>query len=404
MNPQENIEKLIRKLVLPGTKTADERILNDALAAYEKSETEQTAAPRPNVWRIILKNKMTKFAAAALIVIAVMFGVNKFGFDSANKVFANAIDSVRKAKTLSCIESFGALNKKGTQDAIKQEQMFKSPNFSRYTNLSVVDGQFCGEVTITDYGKRKRLTLNPNNKTAFLRDISSQYKVDRNTGKLKLTELNTSLRDRLLDIRIKAVEDLGETTLNGNLVYLLQSRGDNEVTKVWIDPESGLPVQIEGVRKNRFFTYTSIKIDEVLNDDLFSLEPPDGYKLKEFTNTWPVSKEKIAAKIMYLLIECWVFAAKNNDQLPQDLGDLESTGVNQKVLNTILYAPDQQDGLPLITYLKPREESDLSREIMMYETFEEWPESGIVVGFGDTHCELITDQETFDALLKSFEF
>ena len=41
MNPQDNIEKLITKLVLPGTKAADERILNDALAAYKKSETKK---------------------------------------------------------------------------------------------------------------------------------------------------------------------------------------------------------------------------------------------------------------------------------------------------------------------------------------------------------------------------
>ena len=38
MNPQDNIEKLITELVLPGTKAADERILNDALVAQNTAD------------------------------------------------------------------------------------------------------------------------------------------------------------------------------------------------------------------------------------------------------------------------------------------------------------------------------------------------------------------------------
>lgn len=75
MNPQDNIEKLITELVLPGTKAADEYILNDALAAYEKSETKKAAERQPNIWRIIMKNRITKLAAAAVIAIALYIGL-----------------------------------------------------------------------------------------------------------------------------------------------------------------------------------------------------------------------------------------------------------------------------------------------------------------------------------------
>lgn len=78
MKPHNNIEKLIAELVLPGTKAGDERILNDALAAYEKTETEKTAERQPGVWRIIMQSKMTKFATAAVIIIAVFIGLNVF--------------------------------------------------------------------------------------------------------------------------------------------------------------------------------------------------------------------------------------------------------------------------------------------------------------------------------------
>jgi len=78
MNPQENTEKWIRELVLSGTKAADERILNDALAAYEKSETKKTADSQPIVWRTIMKSRISKFAAAAVIIIAVVLSINIF--------------------------------------------------------------------------------------------------------------------------------------------------------------------------------------------------------------------------------------------------------------------------------------------------------------------------------------
>ena len=71
MNPQDNIEKLIRELVLPASKAADERIVNDALAAYERTEIKKTAERKPDTWRIIMKSRMTKLATAAAVLLIV---------------------------------------------------------------------------------------------------------------------------------------------------------------------------------------------------------------------------------------------------------------------------------------------------------------------------------------------
>ena len=53
----------------------DNRILGDALECLEKLRQQQLAATRPNVWRTIMKNPMTKLAAAAVIAIIVLGGV-----------------------------------------------------------------------------------------------------------------------------------------------------------------------------------------------------------------------------------------------------------------------------------------------------------------------------------------
>jgi hypothetical protein len=54
MKSQDNIEKMIKELVLPGTKAADERIVHDAMAAYGKTETKKTVEHSPSIWRAII--------------------------------------------------------------------------------------------------------------------------------------------------------------------------------------------------------------------------------------------------------------------------------------------------------------------------------------------------------------
>ena len=84
MKTAENIEKLIKEFFKAKKSSAvtspqmDERVLNDALAAYEKSRMTQSADLQPSVWRIIMKSKITKFAAAAIIIVAVVLSINIF--------------------------------------------------------------------------------------------------------------------------------------------------------------------------------------------------------------------------------------------------------------------------------------------------------------------------------------
>ena len=75
MTPIERIEKLIRKInVTPRVQTHD-KTLNDALAAQEEWKNEQSANLKPNIWRIIMKNPMTKIATAAAVILIAVLGI-----------------------------------------------------------------------------------------------------------------------------------------------------------------------------------------------------------------------------------------------------------------------------------------------------------------------------------------
>ena len=79
MKSASKIERLAKKIRLSPNAAADERILTSAEAALEKSIKTKPAALQPNIWRIIMKSRITKFAAAAAIIIAVLIGINQFG-------------------------------------------------------------------------------------------------------------------------------------------------------------------------------------------------------------------------------------------------------------------------------------------------------------------------------------
>jgi len=318
------------------------------------------------------------------------------------------MDSVRQAGTFSCTQIFEASYRDGEEDGkylLKHKRMFKEPDWERHEQLTSPWPRYIGEITITRYDTRQRLILRPAEKTATLHDVSSEYRIDEETDELKLTQLNTRLRDHLLELSAGAVEDLGSGELDGQSVRLLRSRKDKRIATVWIDPETNYPVQIElaWTDQNRSpMMFTSIQIDTELDDDLFSLEPPEGYTLSIHKEDTTDYKKRMMTKAKHLGLWCIVYANDNEGQFPSELGDLVTLGVITKdALNKALAAPDDPDGPSVIRYRKPNTvDKDWPAEVILYEIYDQWPDDGVVVCFADGHSELIVDQNRFEELIK----
>jgi outer membrane lipoprotein-sorting protein len=415
MKNAENIEKLIKKFCavkqsqVKTSSQLDERILADALPAQNNSKTKQSAAVQPHIWRILMRSRMTQYAAAAVIILAIIIGVVELGKPiGASAAFATAMDNIKKARTFSCMEIFQAGYQDGDKDGkylLKQKWMFKEPDKERHESLTSPWPRFIGEATIMDYGKRRQLVLRPAEKTATLHDMSSDYEIDDKTGELKLTRLSTSLRDRLLEWSAGAVKDLGRVKLDDRTVRMLQSQKDNRITTVWIDSETDFPVQIElkwTDNSREPVLYTSILIDAELDDDLFSLEPPAGYTFTMDKSDWPDDKSKISARMQHVSVACFVYANKHDDRFPSELTDLVKAGIiTEQVLNKVLTSPDKPDGPAQIRYRRPGMDiPDRSIEVMLYEVSDDRSGNGrVVVTMLDSHWELIPVQ-TLVQLLK----
>ena len=75
MRPSDNINELIKKLQLKASADLDKRVHDDISAALTESEKTKSVQPEPNIWRIIMKSRITKLAAAAAITIIVLGGI-----------------------------------------------------------------------------------------------------------------------------------------------------------------------------------------------------------------------------------------------------------------------------------------------------------------------------------------
>ncbi len=99
MSSEEKIRKLFAKSGLTVNSKIDDRIINDVLTELDKSEKTQSVSSEPNIWRIIMKSKITKLAAAAMIIVAIIIGFNQFrgSIDLATIAFADISEAMKNA-------------------------------------------------------------------------------------------------------------------------------------------------------------------------------------------------------------------------------------------------------------------------------------------------------------------
>lgn len=164
MKSAKNIERLISKINVTPASRSDEK-LNEIMAAQEESKT-KPAASEPNIWRIIMTSKTTRFAIAAVIIVAVLFGMNQFGgsIDGANVALADVIENMKKMPWIHGTVTINQSGKKITQEHWKC--------FNPSIDASI-DGD--GSITYYDYSKKKMYQYNPDSNTIRISPKTDEY-------------------------------------------------------------------------------------------------------------------------------------------------------------------------------------------------------------------------------------
>ena len=96
MRPSEKIDSSVKKMNFSAGAELRKQILDDALKAHQRTET-QPAFEKPNIWRIIMKSRMTKLAAAAVIAIVGIASWAIFHHD-VERPMLSSIELLKKAQ------------------------------------------------------------------------------------------------------------------------------------------------------------------------------------------------------------------------------------------------------------------------------------------------------------------
>ena len=96
MRPSEKIDSSVKKMNFSAGAELRKQILDDALEAHQRTET-QPAFEKPNIWRLIMKSRMTKLAAAAVIAIVGIASWAIFHHD-VERPMLSSIELLKKAQ------------------------------------------------------------------------------------------------------------------------------------------------------------------------------------------------------------------------------------------------------------------------------------------------------------------
>lgn len=260
MRPAKDTERYIRDVYANGLEVAagadlDKRVLHNMMETLDALETKESAVMEPNVWRSIMKSRLTKLAAAAVIVLAVTFGMIEI-LGTSSLAWADVVKPLLNARTAVLDITVGG----GSGTVIHDEIMG-----------SRIHRTVAGAEMIIDLDQQKMFTLDHDQKTAVSIELAGLEGVENYLQKLQ------NLVVRLQESPGFSVEKRGLQEIGGSEYVVFVARNDDQTITIWADPETALPVRIEHDTPNMQVTCENMRFDVELDEAGFSMEVPEGY-------------------------------------------------------------------------------------------------------------------------------
>ena len=366
--------------------SADEQVCESAKQALLSAlvdEQKKQPTPRPNIrlefiWRIIMKSRIIKLAAAAVIVITLFVGIHYFGGSIENVAFADVMRNIQNARTL----TYQSVITPENQEPQVSKTMVLEPHLMR---VELPDGK----IWILDHNQGKTLLLDSTNKQTVMSSTP------QNT--LDLYDTFRNFRN----IPDFSVSNIGQRTIDGMRVvgFQLTRENDENGIIVWANPQTSLPIRIEQTVKDENgqvikSVTTNIIFDAELDQSLFRLDAPKGYTHRfvdgPHERTVKLTKRMNSAKKMKkILLNCIMYAQEHENQWPDNLQDLTQRGLaSDTFINP--GQPERENGY---IYIKPS--TPISpQQVVLYEAHDSWGD-GINIGYADGHVQFIKEESNF---------
>lgn len=271
-NCQEELEQITNlrsRLVKNGATVAQSNLEDEVMNRIVREQNVRLKAVSKageglNIRRIIMKSPLIKIAAAAVIIIAVLIGINPF---ESNVTWAKVIEPILKARTV--VYDF-IIGDEESNPVIMHETVVGTRIRRTISNLP-------GMTQIIDMEAGKMLALNDVDKTAAYVDIKGKLQ-EMTRGYIEF------VREVLMELKdSQKVVKLGEQEIDGRKAIGFSGRGNNnQELKIWADPKTAVPIRVELRLGREFFVVLkNFKFDVHIDESQVSMDVPEGYKLQE---------------------------------------------------------------------------------------------------------------------------
>ena len=266
MNDNEKyIEEFVKDIPFeaPDEKHRDS-LSRELLNAFPRHRLQPTV-PTAQIWRTIMKSRITKYVAAAVIIIAVIIGINQFAGPIAggSLAWAEVVKQISEVRPYACRMTFDF-------DGDRPDLSYRVYR----KNLSVRrEERDDGSIFIFDMAQKpvRTLVLYPDKKLA-----RQEVLLDR--GPLKDPDLLTMIANR----QNGKEEDLGLSQIDGRTVKGFHSPNKHNEFTVWADVETNLPVLVELRQSSSARTIIMEDFEFVVEFDesLFDTTAPEDYTVE----------------------------------------------------------------------------------------------------------------------------
>ncbi len=269
----DNSKKLFEGLLKadgldPAGATESERTAFGEMLDEQSRPKQSKPGSRPDIWRIIMKSKITKFAAAAaMMAIAVLIGISFL--NNGTSAWANVIQAFNEVKDVHISATMTGSYK--TEEATQQFQWYlRKPDhiYEDSHNIIIIDNG-------TD-----RLTIDKKSRTAQFSDSIVDYNPIETHEMFESINLFRGQGRKNVEFA-KLDNESDETTLVFRIHYKEVSPSELK-GKAWVDALTMLPLKIqvattEKTKDMGLVSYEMVFNYEPIPDKAFAMDIPEGF-------------------------------------------------------------------------------------------------------------------------------
>lgn len=259
---KDNIEEILNQLGAEELPPDVLEIAEQTSRDFEKTLTQSKQPKLIILKEYLMKTKLTRLAAAAVIIIGVLIGMHYIG--TGTVTFADVIKPIFDARTATLTIIVG---EEGTGAEV--HDMIMGSRIRR--TLPNVEGV----VAIIDMESGRILQLELEKKVAIYIDLKDWPSMPSYMESLR------NVINKLQENPDFEVEELGTRQIEGRNLIGFRAVHPKAGITIWADPETALPVRIEQTEGQMLVICKDLQFDVPMSEDLFSMDVPEGYSQQQ---------------------------------------------------------------------------------------------------------------------------